>query len=306
MTKNIGIKIVSLAIAIFLWLQLNLTETHRETININIKLVNLAENLTVTKISPEQIKLQLEGNGKDLIAYYIKKQDYVIDLNEIGIGTHIFVMDFSVLNKNDNLAIISDREQNKIAVTIDKVVRREVDIEFQFLDENSHKFFSEHKMILNPKKITIKGAKSKLDTISSLSIEPFSIENFRDGYQILKVIPPDNNIELLTEYINVTYEEALYVKRTIALVPIIKPENFHYDFTPKHVAIKIKGPPDIISNLSRNDFSVYIDTTNKIGKDTYSIKFVMPSKEVSLLDFTPANVKIYNQSSFDTIPETHK
>ncbi len=294
MTKNLGIKILSLIIAIFLWLQLNLTKSHRETIPINIKLENIPESLAIIKISPEQLELQMEGTGRDLLAYYIRKQDYLIDLSgsKVKYEDYTFDIDVSKLS-NDNLKIISDVEQKKINITTDRIVKREVNIEFQFLDKESAKFFSDHKMIFEPKKIMLKGAETELEKISSLPTEPFSTKNFRDGKQTLQVISPENNnVELLTKSIDISYEEAFYVKKTIPLVPIIKPENFPFDFTPKYVTIKVKGPPKIISELKKDDIYAYIDTANEIRKDTYPIKFIMPNKEILLLDFTPGNIKI--------------
>src|SRR5690554_317322 len=126
--KKIIVPLLVLIVVIVIWFNQNLFREHRTEIPVEIRVLDLPEDLVVTEIYPEEIDLLVEGRGIDIFRF--KRSPYYLSIsyNELNLGTNELILTEQYLHLEEpqhhtDLRFTLNR---RISVVIDRSVIRQV------------------------------------------------------------------------------------------------------------------------------------------------------------------------------------
>jgi len=291
MRKDISTKIISLLFAIFMWfyiIQVQDPEIEKSIKDIPVQFTKTEleeRGLTLTNDKEVQIDVKLRGQRKHISG--IKKEDIaaVADASKINsTGTH--EININVILPYGSVELLEQNPQH-IAVTVDEIVVAEKQVLInQIGNPKSGYCVSDYK--ITPEKVKIKGPKSIVNTIESLSAD---VDVGGKDEDVTVADAPIRFIGTSGEIFNTPYvtleKEVADVHCTISKKKTVQIDARFSDgvgYTLADTAVKsieIAGDAQIIEKIDKIETSViYNSMISKNGE--VKVKLVLPEGVKSL------------------------
>ncbi|MFQ5786822.1 MAG: YbbR-like domain-containing protein [Thermodesulfobacteriota bacterium] len=276
--KNIGKKILAIAIAIAIWFVVSIESDVEKNISIDVNYENLPAGLVITNVPQEKINLVVRGPRSLLSSLSPRNFVFAIDLSHISKGLSKFDIRTDQINSPKGIQVtgISPAE---IKVDVDDLARKEVKVK-PIISPPGKGFEIVGEPGVTPKKVIISGPKSIISKINNISTDMVSTKGEKSKFTIevplkttdrLVKIDGDKTVRVTLDIMETTLEKEF---KDI----VINFVNFdNLNFEPRgslKAQLAFEGPYSIINNLNSDDIKVFVDVGDlkNNGKKLQSLK----------------------------------
>jgi YbbR domain-containing protein len=177
LTRNIGVKILSIILAVILWLVITNIDNpveRRTFTNVEVQLLNKEELATLGKVYDITggEKIDFTVAAKRNIIDKLKLSDMVVtaDFKHMTKDFHTIIIDITCPKYGDEVAVVDGKYQ-VMSLVVDKLVEKNFKVNIMEKG-NVSKGYSIGQKTANPNIITVKGPKNKIEQIAELVVEP--------------------------------------------------------------------------------------------------------------------------------------
>ncbi len=261
MTKNLGIKILSLAFAIMLWFFVVGEEKAEITISIPVELVNIPSNLVVANDIPSAIDVRVYGPRSLIRAVATQGISRVIDLKGSIPGKLLVHITPDSIPLPTGIRVLRINPQN-IEIVLDHVLRKRVLVKPVIIGK-PNKDFKVVSTIVTPSELVVVGPEKELKDLKVLKTLPVDIEGATSTIEQTVALDLDNlhispvdtgSVKVIVKIAPVSGE------RRITHIPVLARGNKKFRFWPKVVSAILKGPKVGLRRLEPRDILVEIDS----------------------------------------------
>lgn len=296
-------KVIAFSIAFFfavcLWFVVNMNRDYTVTIDVPIELVNLPEELAVSSEVPDNVSVNVSGEGWKLITLYSNppKVSLNADSRQINLFEQIRNLSgaFSELNVLQVEPIMltvetEEKAQKKVPV----IPRVELNLRGQYGLMGDPE--------ISPDSVTLTGAESKLIEISEWETEEVVLEDVSNSLERLVALKSPgpgitldyNQIEFRLDVAEFTEAEVRVPVRTRNLPP-----GKAITFNPSTITVRFDVPIQQFADVQgTRPFSAFVDyadlEADQSGFITPQIEKVTDEYHVRLRDFQPQRVSYFN------------
>lgn len=303
--KNINLKennrplifLVCLTISTILWLVSSLGDTYETTVLIPVKYTNLPENKVMIEAPPSHLKATIKANGFTLV-----RHKFHISVNPIDFNINALTNNAIEKNSTSTFRMItaqyisrlSDQVSSGIEIIdispdtlffrFDELVEKEVciipNVDLTF--ENQYFLYDSISFI--PEKATVRGPKSILDTLTTVTTSYKKFRKLNTGIKKNISLKPIENVEFDRKKVQMEIPVSQYTEYNdkVAISKFNVPDSVNLVTFPGKVNVSCLVPIHNYQNISNSSFIVSVDYGN-----TDSMAKLLPVKIVS----TPPYVK---------------
>lgn len=289
----------ALFFALCLWFIVNMSRDFNITIDVPIELVNLPDDMALSSEIPEKASVSLTSEGWKLINLYSNPPVISLsaDSRQINLFDQVrnrvsYFSDMNVLQVEPIILTIEMEEKIEKKVPVDPVVDVKLDERYNFVREPQ----------VVPDSVTLIGARSKIEEISSVETKPREIGNVRRNTQLsLDIAPPASGIEAEPSTVAYRMEVAEFTEAEVRIPVRTRnlPPGQAITYNPSSVVVKFDVPIDQYSNIQgTRPFSVFVDyatiLADSTGIVTPQIERVPSQINVRVRNFQPSRVSYFN------------
>lgn len=268
-----GTKLVALGISVALWL--GVTGLRAPT-TIRLKNVTLnaraSNDMEITNSPVQEVDVVITGDKR--LIDRLNTRDLIVsaDLTDVKPGDRIIQLTPETVRLElPNGVKLDEIQPNKIAVKIEKVEEREVDIRPDIegsLAEN----LEVYGVTVVPAKVRVRGAESFIKSLDSISTEPINLNNRKESFgasQVgLNVVNP--KVTLLDAIVEVNVRIGEKRAERVFTVPIksaVQSES-------KHASVVLYGARSVIEKIRGDELHIEIQS---VGASDPEPRLVMPT-----------------------------
>lgn len=255
-----GTKLVALGISLALWLGVTglraPTTVRLKNVTLNARASN---DMEITNSPVQEVDVVITGDKR--LVDRLNTRDLIVsaDLTDVKPGDRIIQLTPETVRLElPNGVKLDEIQPNKIAVKIEKVEEREVDIRPD-IEGNLPENLEVYAVSVVPSKVRVRGAESFIKSLDSISTEPISLNNRKESFgasQVgLTVVNPKVTLLDAIVEINVRIGE----KRTERVFTVSIKSNVQSES--KHASVVLYGARSVIEKLRAEDMHVEIQTT---------------------------------------------
>jgi len=261
--KNIGKKIIAIAIAIAIWFVVSIESNVERNISIDVNYKDLPAGLVITNVPPEKINLVVRGPRSLLSSLSPRSFVFTLDLSHVSKGPSKFDIRTDQINppKGSQVTGVSPAEIN---VDVDELAKKEVKVNPVIKQpETGYEVVGEPEV--TPKTAIISGPKSIVSKIDSLSTDTVSTKGEKSNFTIevplrttdrLVKVEGDKTVRVAIDIMETTLEKE-FKNLDINFV------NFeNLNFEPRgsvKARLAFEGPYSVIRKLNSDDIEVFVD-----------------------------------------------
>ena len=173
----------------FLWFALQFSKNYAKEINFDIKYTKVDSDKFVLPQSDQNVSLTLEGNGFQLLKFYIFNKPLKLDVRKATgktpekswyTGREMLDVFKSSLNYNGKVTFSS---KDTITVNYSKIVTKDISIRIKENIKFAQGFTSLKGMISSKKTISVKGPEFILDTLKFIDTKVIELDELQKSYK---------------------------------------------------------------------------------------------------------------------------
>ncbi len=294
LTRNLGVRAISLLLAVVLWLFVNVGNPQAEiTMKVPVRYVGLSAGLMIVNFHPDTVELQI--NGPRTLLSLLNPERLALQLDLRGVGTGLAHFDITPaqfpLPRQVTITRISPSE---IVLDIDHVVTRTLPVQLMIQGQVA-KDYGIGSIALSPPSVTVTGPKRDLDKLKSIQTEPFSVENAtKDVTRTVRLVNPGGLLKVSTEEVlaTVTVHE-IVAEREFRNLPIhVRGARYRFTLYPRKVDVKVRGPARHLTSLDLAQ-AAYVEIHDDMGPGSYELPVIIDLPEgFELLEEKPDSVHL--------------
>ncbi len=294
--KKILVPLIVLIVVFVIWFNQNLFREHRSEVPVEIRILDLPEDMVVTEIYPEEIELIVEGRGIDI--YRFNKSLYYLSIsyNELSLGNNELTLteQYLYLDEPQNNTGLRFHLNRRVTVVIDHSIIRQVSVELRYMTEDDEFYFQQRNVGVQPQEVEIVGPNNLVSEITSITTVPLSRDMIEQSAGLTVDLEiPEGILGIKPDVVSITLESLSIITRTIPLINIDYPQEKLSMIIPQAVTVKIEGPADRIQRIRPQMISAYISIPEDYEYDFANIQFRLPD-DIKLVEFTPERVQIFH------------
>lgn len=188
--KDIIPKLVAVVLATLVWLQV-INEQNplvKKVVDIPVRVVNLASNWWVLSVSPERIKITLEGRSRTFERSDLTKLEASVDLSSVELSPGAFEMEPAV-TPPPGLRVV-ETSPAVVQVDVDPVVSRQVPVRVQATGK-PHEDYEQGAAFAAVGEVTVTGPKRLVERVEVASAEVDVTGAQSDVARKVKLVPRD-------------------------------------------------------------------------------------------------------------------
>jgi len=293
-TKNWGLKILSLAFAIMLWFFVVGEEKAEVGITLPLVIVNLPPNLTISNDYPPYIKIRVYGPRSMVRALASQRPSKVIDLKDATPGVRIIRLSANNLPIPSSIRIIRI-QPSMIKLVLSPIITKILPVKPVIIGHPAKGYKIESIKVI-PNKVAVSGPKNELKKLRYIKTMPININNASTNIT--------DKIELNLDKLHCdTSENEKEVTVIVKIVPkvatlklshvpvVIVPPNKNISFWPDIVSVVLEGSVNKLNKLNINSIKAKIPSNN-ITKNQYVRPIIEVPKGIVVKRIIPDKIKI--------------
>lgn len=300
LSRNWGLKLISLVLAVGLWYYAVGEESIEVTRVIPLRVQMANPKMLVSEISVKALRVTFSA-PRSLIAN-IASQD-IQAVHKIGediktTGEYSFRVEPSEIRLPNFQMRVAKIVPEAVTVKLDEVVVQKFEIQPDFVGEPAfgYKLLSEE-VRLNPNALLVQGPKGVLESLKTIKTEPIDlIGRIRSFNRTVRVkLPPtvkpmsESLVDVLIP-IREEFDEKEF-KDVVVRVLNVPDGNQAYEINPEKVTVVLKGSKRLLEKFSSENLLAYVDPSGlKKGEYELPLNIILP-EEVSLKDKKPLIIK---------------
>lgn len=285
-----------LAAATFWFLNALNKDNYNTVVDFPIEIIyDKAEFMAVQKL-PEKIKIEINGNGWDLLRKYFNFKDnpFLIEIDNPTTKDYILTSEIRrSLAENISPTTLISMVSDTIHFKIDKIVTRKIKVEIDTTSNTlANNFRFADKITIDPSTISVKGPTSALEKLEGKIRIPLSEDKIKGNYN--KIIPisiPSDLAEFLTaeeSRVRVKFDVVQFLEgnKRLKINKTNFPENVTLLQEPNNIMMYYLIDERKVEELKTIDFEAVLNYANR-NKDDSTVEAVIRPKN-SILE----NVRI--------------
>ncbi len=268
----------ALVFSCVLWFSVVLYQDYNYTLKIPVNYTNVPSTLKLTSALPEEIELNIRGNGNSILLPSLGFTDTIkVNLAEKITSGKI---EFNKLIKKNNslkqLEIVSMNPDTFSFSFIEKIEKK-----VPVLSNIKMKFeegYNIHDQKFYPDSITLLGSPEELENITHWETESKELELQNKVGEITVNLNKNNNINVIPDQTILKYNASKYIEvTTLKKVEVINlPFNKTLRVFPENIAIKFAIPIDEYENFENSKIKVVLDYL----KISPNYKYLVPEIQI--------------------------
>ncbi len=290
---------IAFVFALSLWFVVNMNRDFNITVQVPIELTNLPDNLALRSDVPDQVTVNVSGEGWNLISLYSNPPK--ISLNAESRQINLFEQ---IRNMSGAFSDLSVMQVEPIMLTIEteeKATKRvpivpQIDLNLQ----SRYGLIGEP--IISPDSVTLTGAESRLQELSQWETEEVSFHDVsRSMERNVNLRAPTGGITLSTNEVNFQVDVAEFTEAEVRVSIRTRnmPSGTAVSFNPSSITIRYDVPIHQYSEVQGiRPFGVFVDYADLEADDTGyvtpRVEKITDDFDVRLRSFQPQRVSYFN------------
>jgi YbbR domain-containing protein len=294
--RNLGLKIVALALATVLWLTLAGEHIVERTLRVPLEFRNIPDALEIVGNAPDSVDVRLRGSSAALSRVQPGEIVAVIDLASARAGSRLFHIRADEVRAPYGVDV-SQVVPATLALELEKSARRKVPV-VPAIEGDPAPGFVVGKWIADPQTVEIVGPESRVRQVAEATTEPISVKDatsrVRDGVTIGVM---DSSVRLAQAQSAQVVVEIwpAPVERQVNDVPV-RYRNLgngvRATLSPQHVRVTVRGAKDALAALRPDSVDAFVDLAG-LGAGRYNLRVqVEPSENFGVVQTDPAVVSV--------------
>ena len=294
--RNLGLKLLALALAILLWLTVAGEHIVERSLRVPLEFRNIPEALEIVGNAPDTVDVRLRGSSALLSRVQPGEIVAVLDLVGARSGSRLFHIRTDEVRAPFGIEVAQVIPAT-LALELEKSARRTVPV-VPATDGDPAPGFVVGRISSEPASVEIVGPESRVRQVAEATTEPVPIRDakaqVRDAVTIGVV---DTSVRLLQpQNAQVTVEIwPAPMERQLAAVPVryrnLTP-GLSAQLSPKFVRIAVRGAQAELSQLEADSVQAYVDLAG-LGAGRYNLRVqVDPAERFGVVAIDPAVVSV--------------
>ncbi len=291
--RNVGLKLLSLALAVGLWMFVNAGQHGAlESFQAPISYRDLPPGFIITNSHPEFVRIQVSGPRTLLSLIDPARLTLHLDLTGVGIGQASFKIgpdSFAVPRQTSVTSVLP----SQIVLEIDKIVTRNVAVRLvtEGAPAEGYKVAATD---VAPAQVGVRGPSREVARVDEVETEPLAIEGISaDLDRTVDLMTPGGAIRLATGEVEakVTLAPVIASREFRGLPVQVRDTGFRYRVEPRRVTMVLRGPLLTLAKLDLRG-AVYVEADG-LTAGTYNLPVqVNLPDDVALVRQSPARVRV--------------
>lgn len=224
--------------------------------------VNIPAGILVTGPPFQGIEIHVRGSEELLHSLPELKLQYILDLADLGTGSHTLPVQFTQLSLPEGLTVL-EVQPHSIQVHLEAESLKEVPVTVFFSGDPASGYFVADTSA-TPAGAILRGPKQVLDKVDSVSTLPIDVTGASESFKKEITLDLDENIEVMTPktpiLVEVTIRETIVTKIYPDVIVQGNDEMLQYEISPPTITMQVKGPSTLLAKMiSTKEFKVYVD-----------------------------------------------
>lgn len=289
--------LISFFISIVIWVSIALSEYYYSSYKLELLVVDVPENYTVSSSTPEFVTVKIKGEGWTLLPleFGAQKSFIISAKNDSSNFTQNLISSIQLnswYNNKMNILEINPQEiKIKIEPKVERLVRIQPKIELGF----KRGFGLASDIVIQPESVIVKGPFSEVRFLNFIETEEVVLKELDEPTEVIVALKNYKGFEPSIYNVKILLDVQRIIENTISDVPIIVenvPINVEVHTFPKTLNLTLRGGIDYFSKYDKGEFVAKIDFKD-ILKDTlgYLRPDIQIPKNFDLVSTKPDIVK---------------
>lgn len=267
--NRLGLKIGCLVAAIVIWIQVASIATVEQTTRLPLRVTGLEEGFTVAgSVLPAEVAVRLSGSKLLLLAHrYLNRPigEVRVDLAERTPG-RAFTYVLERANVVTDLDVESIVDPGRLTIRIDGQLTRRMPVSLSTEGQLAAGYGYLKRPVVTPDTITVTGPSRYFPDDQRLRTAPLDLSRLTGpGQAALRVLPPDDHLQLSIAEVTVDYGVGQLAERTLADIPIevvAQPPGLEVGVSPARADVMVRGVADSLRVLQRSRLRITIEAAD--------------------------------------------
>jgi YbbR domain-containing protein len=294
--RNLGLKLLALALAILLWLTVAGEHVVERSLRVPLEFRNVPQALEIVGNTPDTVDVRLRGSSALLSRVQPGEVVAVLDLGGARSGSRLFHIRADEVRAPFGVEI-AQVIPSTLALELEKSARRTVPV-LPATDGDPAPGYVVGRIVSEPAAVDIVGPESRVRQVTEATTEPVPIKDakarVRDAVAIgvtdtsVRLVQPQNaqvTVEILPAP----------VERQLTALPVRYRNlsaGLSAQMAPRFVNVSIRGGQDALANVGPDGVQAYVDLAG-LGAGRYNLRVqVDPTEHFGVVAIDPAVVSV--------------
>jgi YbbR domain-containing protein len=293
--RNIGLKVLALAIAMLLWFTMAGEHVVERIVRVPLEMQNRPERLELVGSPPDQVEVHLRGSSGLLSRLQPGDIVAILDLEAARPGSRLF-------------HLRTDQVRSPFGVTVSQVIPQTVSLAFENGEARTVPIRADvegepapgyvlGKVTVSPSSVEVVGPSSDVHALREATTEPVTIDGATATVEHTVTVGVDDSALRLREPLSATVRAEILpapIERTFAEVVVQArntPQGRQADVTAR-VTVAVRGGRDALAQLEASSIVAFVDLAG-LGPGRYNLPVrIDPSRAFGVSRIEPPVVEV--------------
>ncbi len=293
--RNLGLKVLALAIASMLWFTMAGEHVVERIVLVPLEMQNRPERLELVGNPPDQVEVRLRGSSGLLSRLQPGDIVAILDLEAARPGARLF-------------HLRTDQVRAPFGVTVSQVIPQTVSVAFEIgvlrvvpirpdVEGEPAPGYVMGRVTISPSSVEVVGPSSDVHALREATTEPVSIDGARQNLQETVTVGVDDSALRLRAPLSATVNVEILpapIERTFTAVRVVarNPPGGAQAEIPGTVTVAVRGGRDALSQLEAAEVVAFVDLAG-LGPGRYNLPVrIDPSRAFGVSRIEPAVVEV--------------
>jgi YbbR domain-containing protein len=294
--RNVGLKILSLAIALLLWFVVSGEETVERGLRVPLELQQLPSGVELSGDVPTTVDVRVRGGSGTLSRVLAGDVVAVLDLRSARPGRRVFPLTADQVRVPFGVDVVQIMP-SAIAMVFEGTASREVPVA-PAVDGRPAPGFVVGQMVAEPATVEIVGPESAVKRATEAVTEPVSVTNARERVRetvTLGVLDPSLRLKNTRSAVVSVQIVPAPLERTLRNRPVHLrnlPPNLTAEAVPTAVDVTLRGSREILGRFEADEAVAYVDLAG-LGAGQYQLTVhADASRDAGVTHIEPTTVQV--------------
>ncbi len=299
LTKNLALKIIAFVLALMFWFNVVTDKVYEHEFSVPFKFEDVSTGLILTTPPPRNFRIKLEGTGKQILIFLLKKPGLHYDASRFESG--VYVVEFSpsdfVLDDDIRVKIADIIEPQSLTLKFEKLAQKTVNVMADIEITPALGYAKVGELEVIPDSLLVSGPQRIIRSLKYLSTKSLSFK------EVKKDINEDIDLALndtlflspAADFVTISQRIVPLTEKKIGPIGIQTYNSDHFDsaaLSPDSIYVIIEGPQGKIDSLDLSLFAASVNfRTIDSGTSTVLPKIVIPPG-YRLISTDPASISV--------------
>ena len=293
--RNLGIKVLSLAMAVLIWFAVSGEETVERGLRVPLELQQLPPEVELTGDVPTTVDVRVRGGSGTLNRVAAGDVVAVLDLRSARPGRRVFPLTTDQVRVPFGVDVVQITP-SAIAMVLEGASSREVPV-VPAVDGRPAPGFVVGPMVAEPATVEIVGPESAVKRATEAVTEPVSVANARERVRetvTIGVLDPSLRLKNTRSAVVSVQIVPAPMERTLRNRPVHLrnlPPNLTAEAAPTAVDVTLRGSRDVLNRFEPDEAVAYVDLAG-LGAGQYQLTVHADAREAGVTHIEPTTVQV--------------